>query len=350
MEESTMFQKPTALALLLAGLLASQHAVVAQTAAPVARSISAPQVFYRTVGVDGVTVFYRDAGPEDAPVVLLLHGFPTSSHMYRDLIPLLADRYRVIAPDLPGFGFTLVPASTKYRYTFDNLGWTIGQFTERLGLDRYAIYVFDYGAPVGYRLALAKPERVTALISQNGNAYEEGLSAEGWDPVRRYWRDPTPANRQALRKLLSPEFTRFQYFEGVKNPALIAPESYALDDALLARPGNDEIQLDLFLDYESNVARYPEFQKYFRTHRPPLLAVWGRNDPFFLPAGALAYQRDNPQAEVHLLDTGHFALETHAGEIAAIIRDFLVRKVSAGKRQPDDAAGMVDRDVVVDAP
>ena len=317
-------------AALLAATLAFSPAFAQQSRAPTApatQTVTAVPVSYRTVEVDGVGVFYREAGPADAPVVLLLHGFPSSSHMYRDLIPLLADRYRVIAPDLPGFGFTVVPASVNYRYTFDNLTKTIGGFADKLKLDRYAIYVFDYGAPVGYRLALKQPDRVTAIISQNGNAYEEGLSAEGWNPVRRYWNDPTPANRNAMREFLKPEITKWQYTHGAKDASRVAPESYTLDSALMARQGNDEIQLDLFLDYASNVAMYPEFQAYFRTKRTPLLAVWGRNDPFFLPAGAQAYKRDNPNAEVHLLDTGHFALETHATEIAALMRDFLARKV-----------------------
>jgi pimeloyl-ACP methyl ester carboxylesterase len=324
-----------AAALLAAGL--SFNPAIAQDvrvpAAPTARTANAVTVSYRYVDVDGVSVFYREAGPANAPVVLLLHGFPTSSHMYRDLIPLLADRYRVIAPDLPGFGFTKVPAGAGYKYTFENLAKTIGGFTDKLALDRYAIYVFDYGAPVGYRLALAQPERVAAIVSQNGNAYEEGLSVEGWNPIQRYWKEPTAANRDALRGFLKPETTLFQYTHGVKDVSRIAPEAYTLDDALLARPGNDEIQLDLFLDYASNVAKYPEFQAYFRTRKVPLLAVWGRNDPFFVPAGANAYKRDIPGAEVHFFDTGHFALETHATEIGALMRDFLARKLPAGPKR-----------------
>jgi pimeloyl-ACP methyl ester carboxylesterase len=274
--------------------------------------------------VDGLKVFYREAGRPDAPTILLLHGFPTSSHMFRTLIPLLSDRYRVIAPDLPGFGFSDAPDRATYPYTFDRLARTIDRFTEALGLQRYAIYVFDYGAPVGFRLAVAHPERVTAIISQNGNAYEEGLS-DGWNPIQAYWREPSAANRMALREFLTPDATRQQYLHGVPNVAAVAPESYTLDSALLARPGNDEIQLDLFLDYASNVALYPTFQTYFRTATPPLLAVWGRNDPFFLPAGAEAFRRDDPHVEVHFYDTGHFALETHAAEIALAIREFLDR-------------------------
>ena len=258
---------------------------------------------YRTVSVDGLKVFYREAGEARAPTLLLLHGFPTSSHMYRGLIPALADRYHMVAPDLPGFGFT-----------------------ENLGLIRFALYVFDYGAPVGFRLAVRYPERITALISQNGNAYVEGLS-EGWNPIQAYWKNPSPENRAALRAFLEPEATRWQYIHGVPNPGRLSPDAWTLDSALLARPGNDEIQLDLFGDYQSNVALYPEFQQYIRSRRPALLAVWGKNDPFFLPAGAEAFKRDNPEAEIHLLDTGHFALESHGPEIAAIIRDFLDRKL-----------------------
>jgi len=272
--------------------------------------------------IDGHQIFYREAGAKDAPTLLLLHGFPTSSHMFRNLIPPLADRYHVIAPDLPGFGFSKSPDREQFGYTFENLAAVIDRFTEQIGLDRYGIYIFDYGAPVGLRLAFAHPERITTIISQNGNAYEEGLS-QGWNPIQKYWKDPTPANRAALKDFLTPDATKSQYLHGVADETLVAPEAYALDSALLARPGNDEIQLDLFLDYASNVALYSKFQSYFRTHRPPLLAVWGKNDPFFLPLGAEAFRRDNPDAEVHLFDTGHFALETHASEIAGVILNFL---------------------------
>ena len=272
--------------------------------------------------IDGHQIFYREAGAKDAPTLLLLHGFPTSSHMFRNLIPTLADRYQVIAPDLPGFGFSKSPNREQFGYTFENLAAVIDRFTEQIGLDRYGIYIFDYGAPVGLRLAFAHPERITTIISQNGNAYEEGLS-QGWNPIQKYWKDPTPANRAALKDFLSPDASKSQYLHGVADETLVAPEAYALDSALLARPGNDEIQLDLFLDYASNVALYSKFQSYFRTHRPPLLAVWGKNDPFFLPQGAEAFRRDNPDAEVHLFDTGHFALETHASEIAGVILNFL---------------------------
>ena len=286
---------------------------------------------YRTVSVDGLKVFYRDAGDPKAPAVLLLHGFPTSSHMFRDLIPALADRYHVVAPDLPGFGFTDAPDRARFKYTFDHLADVIDRFTEVVGLSRYAIYVFDYGAPVGFRLALRHPERVSAVITQNGNAYLEGLS-EGWNPIQAYWRDPSPQNRAALRAFLTPETTQWQYTHGVPTPERLSPDAWTLDSALLARPGNDEIQLDLFGDYQSNVALCPKFQEYFRTRRPPLLAVWGKNDPFFLPPGAEAFKRDNPDAEIHLLDAGHFALESQAPEIAAIIRDFLGRKLKAQSR------------------
>lgn len=285
-------------------------------------------IAYRHAAVDGHKIFYREAGKPDAPAILLLHGFPSSSHMFRDLIPLLADSYRVVAPDLLGFGFSDAPDRAHFKYGFDQLAKTIGDFTATVGLSRYAIYVFDYGAPVGFRLALAHPDRVTAIITQNGNAYAEGLS-EGWNPIQKYWEQPTPENRAALRDFLKPETTKWQYTHGVTDEGLVAPESYTLDSALLARPGNDEIQLDLFLDYASNVALYPKFQDYFRQKRPPLLAVWGRNDPFFLPPGAEAFKRDIPDAEIHFFDTGHFALETHVDAIAAKIRDFLGRRLRA---------------------
>lgn len=288
---------------------------------------------YQCADVEDVKIFYREAGSKAAPNILLLHGFPTSSHMFRDLIPILADDYHVFAPDLPGFGFSDAPDRKQFRYTFEHLAKVIDGFTQAIGLNQYAIYVFDYGAPVGLRLALAHPEQITGVISQNGNAYEEGLS-QGWSPIQKYWKEPTTENRTALREFLKPEATKSQYLHGVRDPALVAPESYELDSALLARPGNDEIQLDLFLDYASNVALYPRFQEYFRTKRPPLLAVWGKNDPFFLPQGAEAFRRDDPSAEVHFFDTGHFALETHAVEIGRVITDFLGRKL---KRQASAA-------------
>jgi pimeloyl-ACP methyl ester carboxylesterase len=280
----------------------------------------------RNFAVGPVTVFYREAGDPAHPTLLLLHGFPSSSHMFRDLIPQLADRYHMVAPDLPGFGFTSAPERGAFDYSFASLAQVIERFTDAIGLERYALYVFDYGAPVGFRLALARPERVTAIVSQNGNAYEEGLSAS-WAPIQRYWREPTAENRDAVRAMLTFEATRWQYVHGVADPNLVAPESYWLDFALLSRPGNDEIQLDLFGDYATNVALYPQFQAWFRERRPPFLAVWGRHDPFFLPPGAEAFARDNPNAEIHFLDTGHFALETHAVEIAALMRAFLARVV-----------------------
>jgi pimeloyl-ACP methyl ester carboxylesterase len=286
---------------------------------------------YQYATVDGSRIFYREAGAKSAPTILLLHGFPSSSHMFRNLIPALADRYHVVAPDLPGFGFSDAPDRNRFRYSFENLAKIMDTFTRAIGLEHYAIYVFDYGAPVGLRLALANPERITAIISQNGNAYEEGLS-QGWNPMQKYWKEPTADNRATLRDFLTPAATKWQYLHGVQDETLVAPEAYQLDSALLARPGNDEIQLDLFLDYASNVALYPKFQEYFRTKQPPLLAVWGNHDPFFLPPGAEAYKRDNPGAEVHFYDTGHFALETHAPEIAGAIHDFLGRKLATQVR------------------
>jgi pimeloyl-ACP methyl ester carboxylesterase len=281
-----------------------------------------PVTKIRRLKADGVSVFYREAGPKDAPVVLLLHGFPTSSFQYRELIPRLADRYRVIAPDLPGFGFTEVPAERGYKYTFDALAGTIEAFTDALELKRYALYVFDYGAPTGFRLAMARPERVTAIVSQNGNAYEEGLGV-GWGPIRRYWSEPNAENRETVRKMLDAAGLKSQYTEGVADPNVIAPEGYTLDAAMIERPGNMDIQLDLFLDYANNVKLYPAFQEYFRKSKPPLLAIWGKNDPFFIPPGAEAYKRDIPGAVVKFLDTGHFALETHVEEIAEEMREFL---------------------------
>ena len=282
------------------------------------------RIAYRTADVDGMKVFYRETGPANAPTLLLLHGFPTSSHMFRDLIPLLADRYHIVAPDLPGFGRTDLPPRDAFTYTFAKLAEVIGRFTEVVNLKRFAIYIFDYGAPVGLRIAIKHPERIAAIISQNGNAYAEGLS-DGWNPIRTYWREPTEANRDALRSFLSPETTYWQYTHGVSDPSAVSPDGYSLDDFYLTRPGAHEAQLDLFLDYASNVALYPQFQAYFHNHRPPLLAVWGRNDPFFLPAGAEAFKRDIPDADIRFVDTGHFALETHVEPIATAIREFLTQ-------------------------
>jgi pimeloyl-ACP methyl ester carboxylesterase len=275
---------------------------------------------YQTAAVDGTNIFYREAGPSGAPKLLLLHGFPSASHMFRDLIPLLADRFHIVAPDLPGFGKSDMPAP----HTFDRLAQVIDRFTEVVGFGRYAVYVFDYGAPTGLRLAVKHPQRITAIISQNGNAYEEGLS-DGWNPIRAYWQDPSRAHREALGAFLKPQTAMWQYTHGVADPAAVSPDGYSLDNFYLTKPGMTELQLDLFGDYQSNVALYPTFQRYFRAHKPPFLAVWGRNDPFFLPPGAEAFKRDIPDAVVRFFDTGHFALETHAAEIGAAIREFLLR-------------------------
>jgi pimeloyl-ACP methyl ester carboxylesterase len=274
---------------------------------------------YRTFEVGDADIFYREAGKPGAPKLLLLHGFPSSGHMFRDLIPLVSNQLHVVAPDLPGFGRSSLPGR---GHSFDKMANTIDRFTEAIGFDRYAIYVFDYGAPTGFRVAMKHPERITAIISQNGNAYEEGLT-DGWNPIRAYWQDPSAANREALRGFLKPETTLWQYTHGVPDITRVSPDGYSLDNFYLARPGADDVQLDLFGDYKSNVALYPEFQSYFRAHTPRFLAVWGRNDPFFLPAGAEAFKRDIPGAVIRFFDTGHFALETHAGEIAAEICDFL---------------------------
>jgi len=290
-----------------------------------------PVTSIQRVEADDVQIFYRSAGEVGAPVVLLLHGFPSSSFMFRDLIPRLADQYRVIAPDLPGFGFTEVPVWRNYTYSFDALADTIEAFAEAIELKSYALYVFDYGAPTGFRLAVRHPERVTAIISQNGNAYEEGLG-DAWAPIRKYWAEPTPGNREVIRQaILNLEGTRWQYTHGVANPDSVAPESWTLDAALLERPGNKDIQLDLFLDYASNLKLYPAFQEYFRRSKPPLLAIWGKNDPFFIPAGAEAFRKDIPAAQVRFLDTGHFAIETHAPEIAIAIRQFLQSAAVSGR-------------------
>src|SRR5246127_3534212 len=273
---------------------------------------------YRTADVDGFKVFYREAGTPGRPKLLLLHGFPSAGHMFRDLMPMLSDLFHMIAPDLPGFGESDMP---ERGHTFDRIADTIDRFTEIVGFDHFAVYVFDYGAPTGFRLAVKHPERIKAIISQNGNAYAEGLS-EGWNPIRAYWEDPSQANRHALRAFLAPETTIWQYTHGVPDATAVSPDGYSLDNFYLARPGADEVQLDLFGNYKSNVALYPEFQAYFRRHRPRFLAVWGKNDPFFLPAGAEAFKRDMPHADVRFFDTGHFALETHCDEVASAIREF----------------------------
>ncbi|MGB6307448.1 MAG: alpha/beta hydrolase [Steroidobacteraceae bacterium] len=282
---------------------------------------------YKKVDVDGFKIAYREAGRSGLPKLLLLHGFPSASHMFRDLIPLLDDSFHIVAPDLPGFGQSDMPSRNEFTYSFDNVAKKIDRFTEIIGFDRFAVYVFDYGAPTGFRIAAAHPERIAAIISQNGNAYEEGLS-EGWDPIRAYWKEASKQNREALRDFLTPQTTHWQYTHGVSDTATVSPDGYSLDNFYLARPGADEVQLDLFGDYKSNVALYPAFQKYFRTNKPALLAIWGKNDPFFIPPGAEAFKRDLPGAVVRFLDTGHFALETHAAEIAGAIGDFLGQKAA----------------------
>ncbi|MDH5824999.1 alpha/beta hydrolase [Luteimonas sp. RD2P54] len=283
----------------------------------------AVQVHHRTIEVQGVEVFYREAGPAEAPTVLLLHGFAASSYMFRELIPRLARDYRVIAPDLPGFGQTTVLPGVDFDYTFDNLAAVVDAFTVAKGVDRYAMYVFDYGAPVGWRLAVQHPQKITAIVSQNGNAYEAGLS-EGWADMRKAWERPSAANREALRRFNTPEMIRWQYTEGVADTSLLAPEAWQLASAAIERIGM-EPQLDLLLDYGNNIEQYPRLHEYFRRYRPPTLAIWGRRDPFFLPAGAEAFKRDNPNAEVRFLDTGHLAIETHGKEIAEAMQAFLAR-------------------------
>jgi pimeloyl-ACP methyl ester carboxylesterase len=312
----------------IVNLMSAVGVAAAVAAGPVAAAAvhATPAVSYDSLVVNGNTVYYREAGPANAPVLLLLHGYPSSSHMFRNLIPQLAGKYRVIAPDLPGFGMTQLATDKRFAYTFDNLAQVIDEFTVAKKLDRFAIYVFDYGAPVGWRLAVAHPEKITAIISQNGNAYEDGLSA-AWAPIQAYWKDNTAAKREAIAGMLKPETTKWQYAEGVKQASALSPDGYNMDQYFLDRPGQKDIQLDLFYDYRNNVAMYPKLHAYFRANQPPLLAVWGKNDPFFLPPGAEAFKQDLPQAEVSFLDTGHFALETHNDEIAAKILDFLGRKV-----------------------
>jgi pimeloyl-ACP methyl ester carboxylesterase len=278
-------------------------------------------VHYHTIRIGNVDVFYREAGAKDAPVLLLLHGFPTSSNMFRNLIPRLAGSFRVIAPDYPGYGFSSVPDRKDFSYTFENMTTIVEKLIAKLDISAYSLYVMDYGAPIGYRLALRHPEQITGLVVQNGNAYEEGLLAF-WDPIKKYWNDATPENRAALTFMVSPETTKWQYQNGVGELAHLDPTTWTLDQALLDRPGNGEIQLDMLYDYGSNVPLYPQFQEFFRKHQPPTLIVWGKNDYIFPPEGAIPYKRDLPNVQTHLLDTGHFALETHGEEIASRIERF----------------------------
>ena len=297
-------------------------------AASVAAAKSSSTTTYHTVTIDGVKVFYREAGPKSAPTLLLLHGFPTSSHMFRNLIPQLAERYHVIAPDYPGYGQSDQPAMDKFAYTFDNLANVMDKFTTQIGLSKYALYVQDYGAPIGYRLAMAHPERITALVVQNGNAYDEGIDNPFWAPLKDYWKDKSEVNAAKLRPLFEADATKWQYTEGFRNPAVsVSPDAWVLDQAYMDRPGNKEIQLQLFYSYGSNPGHYAEWQAYFRKFQPPTLIVWGKNDKIFPAEGATPYLRDLPKAELHLLNTGHFALEEDGAEIARLMRDFLVRKV-----------------------
>jgi pimeloyl-ACP methyl ester carboxylesterase len=305
-------------------LLTMEISVFAQTM----EKANPTRVTYNIVKVDGVDVFYREAGPKDAPVLLLLHGFPTSSHMFRNLIPQLADKYRVIAPDYPGFGQSAMPERSKFSYTFDNYAQVVDKLIRHLGVNRYALYVMDYGAPVGFRLASKNPERVTALIVQNGNAYNEGLE-QFWDPIKAYWRTGGSSEREAIRWLTSIKATKWQYTNGVKDTSLVSPDTWTMDQTLLDRPGNSEIQLDLFYDYRTNIPLYPQWQAYFREHKPATLVVWGKNDAIFVAAGAAPYKRDTSNAEIHLLDTGHFALETHGSDIARLILEFLGRNLKS---------------------
>ncbi len=301
--------------------------------------IQTTKVAHRTVKVRDLDVFYREAGPKDAPVVLLLHGFPTSSQMFRNLIPALADRYRVLAPDYPGFGHSSMPPRDEFAYTFDNLAGVVEEFTSLLGLSKYALYVQDYGAPVGYRLASRHPDRVTAIVVQNGNAYDEGLENDFWKPLKAYWQEPTSLEkRNALRAFLNVEATRWQYTHGVPHPEFVSPDGWTTDQYLLDRKGNDEIQLDLFLSYGSNPPLYPQWQEYFRKYQPPMLIVWGRNDQIFPASGAEPYKRDLKTVEFHLLDAGHFALESEGDLIARLMGDFLGRHVAARDQGPNQEA------------
>jgi pimeloyl-ACP methyl ester carboxylesterase len=278
----------------------------------------------QTITVDGQTIYYREAGDKDnAPTILLLHGFPTSSHMFRNLIPALADKFHLVAPDYPGFGYSSMPAADKFEYTFDHLAEIVDKFVNQIGIERYSLYVMDYGAPVGYRLAVKHPEKIEALIVQNGNAYDEGLG-EFWEPLRAYWIEPNEKNKNALKKFLTMEATRWQYTHGVKDENAISPDNWIHDQLLLDRPGNNEIQLQLFYDYKSNPLLYPQWQEYFRKYQPPTLVVWGRNDIIFTKEGAVPYQRDLKNIQIHLLNTAHFALEEEGDLIADLISRFLL--------------------------
>ncbi len=319
-------------AFLLSFLAAPIHPANAAERAPTLATDAITAVRYRSASVDGIKIFYREAGPKDAPVVILLHGFPTSSQMFRNLIPRLADEYHVIAPDYPGFGFSDMPDRAKFSYTFDNYAKLVDKLTRQLGVTRYALYVMDYGAPVGFRLATMNPERVSAFIVQNGNAYNEGIE-RFWDPIKAYWKSGDTKEREAIRWLMTMKATYWQYHNGVKDQSLLDPNAWTVDQALLDRPGNQEVQLDLFYDYRTNIPLYPQWQAYFRARKPPMLIVWGQNDEIFVAAGAEPYRRDLPGAEIHMLDTGHFALETHGPEIAGLIRDFL------GRVLPNHVAG-----------
>lgn len=321
----------SASAVLALNLFLSFTALGAEQAVARPESQEAVQVQFKKANLEGVEVFYREAGPANAPVILLLHGFPTSSHMFRNLIPQLATKYRVIAPDYPGFGYSAAPARDKFAYTFDNYASVIEKLTKSIGVSSYALYMMDYGAPVGFRVAAKNPDRVTALIVQNGNAYDEGLQGF-WDPIKAYWRTGGSAERESIRWLTSIKATQWQYTNGVPDPSLVSPDAWTMDQALLDRPGNQEIQLDLFYDYRSNIPLYPQWQAYFRKYQPPTLVIWGKNDEIFVAAGASPYKRDIPDAEVHLLNTGHFVLETHGEQTSKLIQDFLQRKVKPSAR------------------
>lgn len=301
------------------------------TAAPLPATAQV-QVHYRTMKIDGVEVFYREAGPSDAPAILLLHGFPTSSQMFRELIPRLADKYHVIAPDYPGFGNSEMPDRSEFAYTFANYASIVDKLTQAMGVNKYAVYVMDYGAPVGFRLAMLEPDRVTGFIVQNGNAYNEGIGSF-WDPIKAYWATGEEKQRENIRWLMTMKATYWQYHNGVKDQSLLDPDAWTVDQALLDRPGNVDIQLDLFYDYRTNIPLYPEWQAYFRSRQPPMLVVWGQNDEIFIAPGAAPYKRDLPNAEIHMFDTGHFALETNGPEIAQLMRNFLARVYASAPRK-----------------